>query len=526
MTRIAIDAIRIDNALQPRAAIDPATVAAYAEIYRDALDEDADPSDALGPLVVYRDGTDAFTLTQGFHRLAAAKAAGLERIAVEIRQGDQHLRLMDALGSNRHGKPLTNADKHRACRLYHDHMPSEAWSDTRTVARLIGCSHAFVANYRASLSTVDKPAETPAETPAKTTDLPLIQLQVLEWLYMCDANPDDASDEPIPSVDAGSLARSVGRQADHAFLGMLGLMAEAGLLLETPEGWQMTQAGFDAFCDGQCSEGDDDSEDDGEGFTTEDTEEESELITTDEEIIAEIGRLLPLLVAQVAATQSPLHPIKARILLAVYLTTCQGDEDEPGIHITRDRLEAIVGTRLDVHPGQLARAGWISSAGDTYYVITEKGRELCDCLEDAPVADKTLQEKLTDTAKTTAEIMAARRRCIADQLADHLTREPPYSGRLVDLLRIVMVMGLDGGTYANVDALPSDDDAVENGFADLVAGSLAESLTTIWFNIDSLPELASLCTWWGADYSEYKVHAERTHPLPSKARKGKKGGAA
>ena len=69
---IALDArgLRSDLAIQQRAAMDRAKVDEYADLYRDGRD--------LGPLTLFLDaGEHCLWLADGFHRLEAARQAGL-----------------------------------------------------------------------------------------------------------------------------------------------------------------------------------------------------------------------------------------------------------------------------------------------------------------------------------------------------------------------------------------------------------------------------------------------------------------
>jgi hypothetical protein len=68
---IPIDQIRTKDGTQMRSEIDEATVEEYARLYGDGVE--------LPPVVVFTDGRSTW-LADGFHRLRAARQAGLEEI--------------------------------------------------------------------------------------------------------------------------------------------------------------------------------------------------------------------------------------------------------------------------------------------------------------------------------------------------------------------------------------------------------------------------------------------------------------
>ena len=70
--------LTLDGGTQPRAEIDAALVEEYAAAWREGAE--------FPPVVAVYDGTH-YWLADGFHRVHGAKAAGLEQIPAEIRQG-------------------------------------------------------------------------------------------------------------------------------------------------------------------------------------------------------------------------------------------------------------------------------------------------------------------------------------------------------------------------------------------------------------------------------------------------------
>ena len=129
-----------DADTQARVCEDARTIDEYAAVLRN------DPN-AMPPVVVYRDGAGCY-LADGFHRLAAAKAAGLDAIRAEIRKGGREDARLAACAANAtHGLRRTNADKRRAVEACLGLRPE--WSD-RQVARHCGVDHKTVGKYRAA----------------------------------------------------------------------------------------------------------------------------------------------------------------------------------------------------------------------------------------------------------------------------------------------------------------------------------------------------------------------------------------
>jgi len=146
--------------LQPRVGLDDATVADYAALYRDR-----GPT-AMDPIRAYAREDGRPILTRGFTRVAGARLAGLDALPCDLyAEADDEAMLRDSLSGNRHGLRLTNADKRRALKLYHERIARRRWDSTREVAVLLGCSHELVSSFRKEL-TAPKPASPPAAKPA------------------------------------------------------------------------------------------------------------------------------------------------------------------------------------------------------------------------------------------------------------------------------------------------------------------------------------------------------------------------
>ena len=103
--------------------------------------------DIFPPIQVLFDGTQ-YWVVDGFHRLAAARAAKLTRIRAEIRHGDRRAALLASAGANAtHGLRRTNADKNKAVRVLLDDPEWSTWS-TNEIAQRCGVSDYLVAKLR------------------------------------------------------------------------------------------------------------------------------------------------------------------------------------------------------------------------------------------------------------------------------------------------------------------------------------------------------------------------------------------
>lgn len=170
-TQLDLSVIRLDGGTQTRAALSQQTVDEYAEAIAGGA--------VFPPVVVFFDGT-TYVLADGFHRVAAAKVAGLVEFAADVRQGDARAARLHAAGANlEHGLRRSNADKRAAVMVLLTDAEWSTWSD-REIARRCGVSQPFVGKVRAELAAGDNgyhPSETrvgadgktyPASQPGKT----------------------------------------------------------------------------------------------------------------------------------------------------------------------------------------------------------------------------------------------------------------------------------------------------------------------------------------------------------------------
>jgi hypothetical protein len=135
-----VSALRVDGDTQPRAAIDPAVVAEYAE----ALEAGAE----FPPVEVVGDGA-AHWLVDGFHRFYAHRKLGRKQIRAVISTGMLEDARWRSLGANKtHGLRRTNADKAKAVRKA---LKLRADLSDRAIAEQVGVSNDMVGRYRATM---------------------------------------------------------------------------------------------------------------------------------------------------------------------------------------------------------------------------------------------------------------------------------------------------------------------------------------------------------------------------------------
>lgn len=145
-TSLSLDSIRIDPEVSPRAALNKDAIADYQALY------EAEKADhPLPPLRVFHaDGDDTYLLSRGFHRIAAAVAAGIQSHDCQIVKGDWWAAYLDArkddLGETS-GVRRTAADRRRIIEGLLDQERSKGWTQQqiadaslcplRTVERII-----------------------------------------------------------------------------------------------------------------------------------------------------------------------------------------------------------------------------------------------------------------------------------------------------------------------------------------------------------------------------------------------------
>ena len=123
---IQLSKIRIDGGTQPRAEIDQATVAEYAEAYKSCAN--------LPPITLFYDGAE-YWLADGFHRYHGARMAGLNAVYEEITPGTRRDAILFSLSANsKHGLKRSNADKRKAVKTLLDDPEWSTWSNEKIAA--------------------------------------------------------------------------------------------------------------------------------------------------------------------------------------------------------------------------------------------------------------------------------------------------------------------------------------------------------------------------------------------------------
>ena len=151
---ILLDELRTDGDTQPRESMDPTTIEEYASRMR--FDEQVgailDPKgEAFPPILVFEAEDGSKWLADGFHRVSAAREAGIAQILARVEPGSQRDAFVRSLSVNaQHGLRRTNADKRRAVEraLFDTQIVTytDAW-----IAELCDVSRPFVSSQRKRL---------------------------------------------------------------------------------------------------------------------------------------------------------------------------------------------------------------------------------------------------------------------------------------------------------------------------------------------------------------------------------------
>ena len=111
------------------------------------------------PVIVWDDGKK-YWMSDGWHRLQAHIACEKTEIDADLRKGSRRDAEWHALGSNKHGLPLSTADKRKRVEIA---LEDPEWSEEsdRTIARHCGVSHTMVAYIRNEPTKKAKPPREP-----------------------------------------------------------------------------------------------------------------------------------------------------------------------------------------------------------------------------------------------------------------------------------------------------------------------------------------------------------------------------
>lgn len=136
---LEISAIRQDEQIQPRQALNKAVVTEYSFAMKQG--------DEFPPIIVFYDGSK-YWLADGYHRIAAAQVNGDLEIIAERKSGSRRDAILYAVGANStHGLRRTNADKRRVVERLLQDLEWCQMSDN-AIAQQCGVSHSFVGKLR------------------------------------------------------------------------------------------------------------------------------------------------------------------------------------------------------------------------------------------------------------------------------------------------------------------------------------------------------------------------------------------
>lgn len=137
--QLKLSLIRLDGGTQPRAALNREVIADYCERMREGT--------PFKPIIAYFDGEN-YWLADGFHRVDAAKQAGIAEIEAEIIQGTLSDSQWHSYSVNKdHGLRRTNEDKVRSVKAALKHPKSSDLSNTE-IARHCGVSEFLIRKHR------------------------------------------------------------------------------------------------------------------------------------------------------------------------------------------------------------------------------------------------------------------------------------------------------------------------------------------------------------------------------------------
>ena len=142
---INLDQIVIDDQLQQRVKLNHPVINEYATAYSQGIE--------FPPITVWKCIEDEYYyLVDGFHRVAAAKQAGINKLPFLEKLGTYREALLFSLSVNAtHGLRRSNADKHKVVLTVLNDRQWHQWSD-RYIAKITNTSHPFVAKIRSQLT--------------------------------------------------------------------------------------------------------------------------------------------------------------------------------------------------------------------------------------------------------------------------------------------------------------------------------------------------------------------------------------
>lgn len=203
---IAIGHIRDDGGTQSRARLDGDTIRDYAEAMLAGTE--------FPPVTLYYDGKD-YWLADGFHRLDAARRAGVDSLGADVRQGTRRDAVLFSVGANSgHGLRRTNADKRRAVETLLSDEEWRNWSD-HEIARKCAVGHDLVRKLRSELSLAFNASER-TYTTKHGTQATMKTSNIGAKPDVIPSLPDDAPLFVQDSVDNGEMSKRDGQELADA----------------------------------------------------------------------------------------------------------------------------------------------------------------------------------------------------------------------------------------------------------------------------------------------------------------------
>ncbi len=174
---IELNRLRLDGGTQMRARLDDNTVREYAAAMSSGWGQ-------FPPIIVYYDGADHW-LGDGFHRVAAARDAGITTAPADIRAGHRRDAILHAAGANAsHGLRRSQADKRRSVETLLRDDEWRDWSD-REIARKCNVSADLVGAVRRELHPPPPPVTVVSDSePAATATAPAPAPVVVERTFV------------------------------------------------------------------------------------------------------------------------------------------------------------------------------------------------------------------------------------------------------------------------------------------------------------------------------------------------------
>ena len=158
---VNLNCIKIDSNLQQRVKLDKSVIEEYAEAFINGA--------TFPPITIwYCTDKNKTYLVDGFHRVKAAKKAGIDELPYTEKSGTYREAKFFSLGVNAtHGLPRSNADKRKVVTTL---LQDPEWSQlsNNAISKQCGVSHQFVNNLRKSI--LQRLQDTKLNNPDGSTD--------------------------------------------------------------------------------------------------------------------------------------------------------------------------------------------------------------------------------------------------------------------------------------------------------------------------------------------------------------------